>query len=102
MLVYPLWKKIIDDRFNSWDIYLIEVEVWLKKDWFNRNVCLIDYIDLYNNTLYSQEVEKNQSINKIIWKYWLEKKDMNWINWITIEKAIKNVEDYRKWKIKYL
>ena len=102
MLLYPLWKKIIDDRFNSWDIYLIEVEVWLKKDWFNRNVCFIDYIDLYNNTLYSQEVEKNKSITKILWKYWLEKKDMNWINWITIEKAIKNVEDYRKWKIKYL
>ena len=43
-MIYPICEKYIDDRFNSWDEYILEIQIWLKKDWFNRNIFIISYI----------------------------------------------------------
>lgn len=103
MIVYPICQKFINDSFNSWDKFYLEIEIWLKKDLFNRNVFIISYIP-ENWDFYSikKEIEYNYSIDKILGKYGFNKNDRNNINWITIKKAIQNVLDFRKWKIKYL
>lgn len=97
MMIYPICEKFIDDRFNSWDEYILEIQIWLKKDWFNRNVFIISYIpknlDFYWIT---QDIEKDYSIEKVLGKYWFN------INDEKIKNKIQNLIDYRKWKLLYL
>ena len=96
-MIYPICEKHIDDRFNSWDEYILEIQIWLKKDWFNRNVFIISYIpkslDFY---WIKQDIEKNYSIEKVLGKYWFN------INDEKIKNKIQNLIDYRKWKLLYL
>ena len=95
MMIYPICEKLIDDRFNSWDEYFLDIEIWLKKDWFNRNIFLIHYVE---KSYFCENVviEKNYSIEKVLGKYWFN------INDDKIKKKIKNLIDYRKWKLLYL
>lgn len=100
---YPLCNRFINDKLNSWDQFYLWIDIDLKKDWFNRNTFIISYtpknldFDWINRI-----IEKDYSIENIIHKYGFNENDRNNINWITIKKAIQNVLDYRKWKIKYL
>ena len=95
--VYPICEKFIDDRFNSWDEFFLDIEVWLKKDWFNRNIFVISYVPK-NLDFYwiNRTIEKNYSIEKILEKYWFNKDDEK------IRKRIQNLIDYRRWKLLYL
>lgn len=103
MIVYPICQKFINDKLNSNDSYYLEIEIWLKKDWFNRNTFIISYIPKdYDFYWINTVIEKSYSIDRILEKYWFNKNDRNNINWITIKKAIQNVFDFRKWKIKSL
>lgn len=97
MMIYPICEKIIDDRFNSWDEYILEIEIWLEKDWFNRNTFIISYIPK-NLDFYwiNKVIEKNYSIENVLGKYWFN------INDEKIKKQIQNLIDYRKWKLLYL
>ena len=97
MEVYEICERLVDDRFNSWDLYLLGIEVWLKKDWFNRNVFIISYIpkNLEFNWI-NRDIEKDYSIKRILQKYWFDVNDEK------IKRKIKRLIDFRKWKLLYL
>ena len=97
MMIYPICEKFIDDRFNSGDEYILEIQLWLKKDWFNRNTFIISYIPK-NLDFYwiNRVIEKNYSIENVLGKYWFN------INDEKIKNKIQNLIDYRKWKLLYL
>ena len=101
MKIYPICQKFVNDYLNSGDKYYLWIEIWLKKDWFNRNIFFISYTDKNCNSS-NYLIRKDISIDRILDIYWFNKNDKNNINWLTIKQSIQNVIDFRNWKIKYL
>jgi hypothetical protein len=97
MIIAPICEKFVNDELNSGDKYFLDIEIWLKKDKFNRNIFVIAYVpENWDFYWINRVIEKNYSIEKILEKYGFDKDDEE------IKKRIKDIINYRKWKLLYL